>query len=641
MAATLVGGAFLNSALNVLFDRLASEEFINFFRGRKHDERLLNDLKLKLIEVNKLLNDAENKEITAPAVKHWLDELKDAVYHADDLVDEIAYKALRCKVEAEYQSGSKQVRGWQDAWYFRKGFSSLEELARELVTLKNLKKLEVAECPRLLSFPEGMMSLNNFKILGIENCPNLVLPLSVEMSHCYTSLGRLFLVGCQSLKSLPLGSFPKLRFLFIKNCKNFETLLIPNGIELQNLDDLRIIDCVNMVSFPCRELPAPNLSNFVVMDCDKLKALPKRMDTLLPSLFSLHLYNCPEIESFPEGGLPSKLSDLTISNCKKLVGRWRDWGLQTLPSLTYFTLKGESEDMMESFPEEGLLPSTLTSLKIECLPNLKSLNKGGLQLLGSLQRILIENCHQLQSLPEEALPTSLIILRITNCPLLKSRYRREEGEEWRKIAHVPAIYMDGEEKDVPRSLAFDNFQSQAGHAYVADPSSLAHLRPFNIITSLYQMNFSTPLVTPKTTVKPFIPATPPMSTNLEQYQQPTLGSQLFAREPATPIFKQDLLVVGHLALFHLKSSSRRDVSGSELRSFNPLLLWIALKHWEVRMQIQLKSRKLRIIEGKYIGALFAKLNTVDISRNAALLVQLSQSLDNGDFNTDLQIQVQL
>lgn len=53
--------------------------------------------------------------------------------------------------------------------------------------------------------------------------------------------------------------------------------------------------------------------------------------------------------------------------------------------------------------------------------------------------------------------------------------------------------------------------------------------------------------------------------------------------------------------------------------------------------------KKREIEdnSKKLGALFAKLNNGDISKNAAeKLVQLCQALDNGDFGTALQIQVQ-
>ncbi|KAH7863506.1 hypothetical protein Vadar_018352 [Vaccinium darrowii] len=208
------------------------------------------------------------------------------------------------------------------------------------------------------------------------------------------------------------------------------------------LESLAIDFCINLVSFPNRGLPAPKLSSLWVWGCEKLKALPEQMHTLLPSLQSLRLSSCLKIQSFPEGGLPSKLRTLEIWNCKKLVGGRRGRGLQTLPSLTRFTLSGG--DVVESFPEEGLLPSTLTSLHIERMPNLKALIKSGLQLLGSLKYMEIKQCPQLKSLPEGRLPTSLFVLRITDCPLMKPHCKKEEGEDWHKIAHVPVIIMDGE-----------------------------------------------------------------------------------------------------------------------------------------------------------------------------------------------------
>ncbi|KAL7245898.1 hypothetical protein ACSBR2_001100 [Camellia fascicularis] len=109
MAEALVGGAFLSATLQVLLDRLASPEVINFFRGKKHGDRvplLLKKLKRSLLGLKAVLNDAENKQITNPDVKEWVEELKDVIYHADDLVDEIATEALRSKTEADYQSSS-------------------------------------------------------------------------------------------------------------------------------------------------------------------------------------------------------------------------------------------------------------------------------------------------------------------------------------------------------------------------------------------------------------------------------------------------------------------------------------------------------------------------------------------------------
>ena len=106
MALAVVGGALLSACLQVLFDRMASHEFINFFRGQKEEERLLKKLKIMLLAVRPLLNDAELKQWTDPAVKDWVDELKDVIYYADDLLDEIATEAMRSKLDSEFPTSS-------------------------------------------------------------------------------------------------------------------------------------------------------------------------------------------------------------------------------------------------------------------------------------------------------------------------------------------------------------------------------------------------------------------------------------------------------------------------------------------------------------------------------------------------------
>ncbi|MED6155552.1 hypothetical protein PIB30_006054 [Stylosanthes scabra] len=97
MAASLVGGAFLSSFLNVLFDRLSDPAIINMMQRKKVDQKLLQRLETILNVVEAVLNDAEKKQITDPAVKRWLENLQDAVYDADDLLDEVATKAATQK----------------------------------------------------------------------------------------------------------------------------------------------------------------------------------------------------------------------------------------------------------------------------------------------------------------------------------------------------------------------------------------------------------------------------------------------------------------------------------------------------------------------------------------------------------------
>ncbi|KAK2439752.1 putative disease resistance RPP13 protein [Trifolium repens] len=103
--ATIVAEAFLSAFVEVLLEKMLTHEFINFFRTKKFDVSLLENLKTTLLSLQSILNDAEEKQITNHAVKQWLENLRDVVFEADDLFDKINTEAIRCKVEAEYQQG--------------------------------------------------------------------------------------------------------------------------------------------------------------------------------------------------------------------------------------------------------------------------------------------------------------------------------------------------------------------------------------------------------------------------------------------------------------------------------------------------------------------------------------------------------
>ncbi|XP_052724916.1 putative disease resistance protein At3g14460 [Vigna angularis] len=96
MALAVVGGALLSAFFDVLFDRLASPEVLNFIRGKKPD-KLLQKVKTQLIVVRVVLADAEKRQITDSNVKEWLALLRDVVYEVDDLLDEVSTKAASQK----------------------------------------------------------------------------------------------------------------------------------------------------------------------------------------------------------------------------------------------------------------------------------------------------------------------------------------------------------------------------------------------------------------------------------------------------------------------------------------------------------------------------------------------------------------
>ena len=148
------------------------------------------------------------------------------------------------------------------------------------------------------------------------------------------------------------------------------------------------------------------------------------------------------MESFPkESLLPSTLSSLNISglpNLKSLDSK----GLQQLTSLT--TLSIFNCPKFQSFGEEGLQHLTsLKNLEMTYLPVLESLREVGLQHLTSLKKLSFSNCQHLQCLTKERLPNSLSCMTIGGCPLLEDGCQFEKGQDWEYIAHIPRIVIGG------------------------------------------------------------------------------------------------------------------------------------------------------------------------------------------------------
>ncbi|KAB1205402.1 putative disease resistance RPP13-like protein 1 [Morella rubra] len=305
----------------------------------------------------------------------------------------------------------------------------------------HLQELEIDDCSSLMSFPWDTGRLSSEKSIRISESPNLELP--IDTNSC--SIETLWLWdSCDSLRSFPLELFPKLRDLTFYDCRNLECLTVPEHDDRDlEISNIHIRYCDKFASFPKGGLRASNLTSLDVNRCKSLTSLPDKMHLLLPSLLTLRIAYCPQMESFPEGGLPSNLNSLAICRCEKLTANRMGWGLQNLISLTTFEISGESQGVI-SFPEVGLLPTSLIDLRMCHFRDLKSLDKNGLQHLTFLRNLYMDECKELEQMPEKGLPASLSSLEVRGCPLLKKQWKRKRGKEWLKIAHVPNIKIDWE-----------------------------------------------------------------------------------------------------------------------------------------------------------------------------------------------------
>ena len=95
------------------------------------------------------------------AVKEWINELKDATYNADDLLDEIATTALRGELEAEAKANGKQVAPGQ--------FSVLNPRNQESMLKKIVERLDS------LSNQRDLLNLNGI----VRGKPSCMLPTNL------------------------------------------------------------------------------------------------------------------------------------------------------------------------------------------------------------------------------------------------------------------------------------------------------------------------------------------------------------------------------------------------------------------------------------------------------------------------------
>lgn len=104
--------ALIGAIFQVVLGKLASPDFRDLIKGNRETWNLLvKKLGCLNYSITPVLNEAEQKQLSSPTVKKWLDDLTVALYEAADTLDAIGFEALRSRLEIESKSFIGQVKG--------------------------------------------------------------------------------------------------------------------------------------------------------------------------------------------------------------------------------------------------------------------------------------------------------------------------------------------------------------------------------------------------------------------------------------------------------------------------------------------------------------------------------------------------
>ncbi|XP_034898984.1 putative disease resistance protein RGA1 [Populus alba] len=272
------------------------------------------------------------------------------------------------------------------------------DFEKYLLEFKHLRSLELMDDSEFEAFPERIGALKHLRYLDFGN--------NVKIKRLPKSLFKLYnlqaMVTGEGLEELPkdVRYMISLRFLFLVTKQK---RLPEGGIGcLKFLQTLLIFGCENLENL-CEDMQGlRSLRKLVIHHCDSLISLPRSIKCL------------------------TTLEELFIIDCEEL---------------DLMTIEKKNEEKIQP------LSRSLRIVMFDNLPSTIALPEQFLQgSAESLQTFIIKKCSSIGEMPEcISNLKKLQNLEISDCPRLSKRCRRETGEDWPTIKHIPKIEVDNDD----------------------------------------------------------------------------------------------------------------------------------------------------------------------------------------------------
>ncbi|CAA7031060.1 unnamed protein product [Microthlaspi erraticum] len=269
-------------------------------------------------------------------------------------------------------------------------------------SIGNLKQLNLKNCSSLVKLPSSLRNahyLQDFTFTGCSSLEELPTYLGNKTHHCEIDLG-----GCSSLVELAssIGNMIILMKLSLDGCSSLVKLpsFTGNMIDLQALS---LNGCSSLVELPSSIGKLHNLQKLCLKSCSKLKALPININ--MESLNELDLIDCSLLKSFPEISTNISVLKLKGTAIEEIPPSVRAWFNLDSLHMSYCENLMNSQHAFDRVTELHLSDTGIQEIS------------SWVKNMSRLHTLVIKGCTKLVSLPQ--LPDSLAILDAENCESLE------------------------------------------------------------------------------------------------------------------------------------------------------------------------------------------------------------------------------